>query len=48
MHDLLAVIVNCGYQVVGKYSKLVYVSQVIQNHTEKEFMWLRKDLSPNS
>ena len=48
MHDLLAVIVKCGYQVVEKYSKLVYVSQVIQNHTEKEFMWLRKDLSPNS
>ena len=48
MYDLLAVIVKCGYQVVEKYSKLVYVSQVIQNHTEKEFMWLRKDLSPNS
>ena len=49
MHDLLAVIVKCGYhQVVEKYSKLVYVSQVIQNHTEKEFMWLRNHLSPNS
>ena len=47
MHDLLAVIVKCGYQVVEKIFE-TGLSQVIQNHTEKEFMWLRKDLSPNS
>ena len=48
MHDLLAVIVKCGYQVVEKNIRNWFMSQFIQNHTEKEFMWLRKDLSPNS